>query len=237
MKPEIVVPSLGALNARLSSETIRMADSGLWKKQRIVVVLPAAEDIPTRVALAQWNLIFPPNQSVIRLCAMGMEVGAAYSETLKWILAHEELRSWEYVLTVEHDNVPPPDGVLRLIAQMEAHPELAAISGLYWTKGEGGVPQICGDTTDPVLNFRPQTPREGQLVECNGIGMGFALWRMTAFKTPGLPDPLFKTKAGVEGVGTQDLAFWGEARKLGLRCAVDCAVLVGHYDKGNDFTW
>ena len=32
------------------------------------------------------------------------------------------------------------------------------------------------------------------------------------------------------GIGTQDLYFWGDARKYGYRCAIDCSVKVGHYD-------
>lgn len=238
MKPEILVPSMGMLNERLGMESIRVDHSVVWKKQRVVVVIPAAEDIPTKVALSMWNLIFPPNQQVARIGAIGVEVGAAYSTTIEWILAHEELRSWEYVLTMEHDNVAAPDAVMRLLNAMDEHPEFAAISGLYWTKGVGGVPQIWGDPKDPVMNFRPQRPKEGEIVECCGIGMGFALWRMETFKDGRIAKPLFRTKASMEeGVGTQDLSFWAEARKWGHRCAVDCRVLVGHYDKATDTTW
>ena len=70
-----------------------------------------------------------------------MEVGDAYSQAIDGILApgHQGL---EYVLTVEHDNCPPSDGLVKLIERMEEHPELHAIGGLYFTKGEGGVAQI-----------------------------------------------------------------------------------------------
>ncbi|MEL4403161.1 hypothetical protein AAEJ42_23345, partial [Shewanella algae] len=79
--------------------------------------------------------------------------------------------------------------------------------------------------------YRPQPPVPGQLVECYGTGMGFNLWRMSMFKDKRIKKPWFKTKASKEeGVGTQDLAFWGEARKYGYRCAIDCDVLVGHYE-------
>jgi hypothetical protein len=168
-----------------------------------------------------------------------MEVGEAFSSTIEQIIAHPELSQWEYILTIEHDNIPPADGVLKLIKRMEEHPEFACIGGLYWTKGEGGVPQIWGDKSDPVMNFRPQPPIPGQLVECWGTGMGFNLWRMDMFKDPKLRKPWFKTLTGLEGqgVGTQDLYFWGDAQKNGYRCAIDCDVLVGHYDWQNDITW
>jgi predicted lipoprotein with Yx(FWY)xxD motif len=35
----------------------------------------------------------------------------------------------------------------------------------------------------------------------------------------------------------QDLYFWNDARKYGHRCAIDCSVLVGHYDSTTDITW
>jgi hypothetical protein len=159
---------------------------------------------------------------------------------VKQVIEHPELSGWEYILTVEHDNVPPADGVMRLVRQMEAHPELACIGGLYWTKGEGGVPQIWGDTADPVLNFRPQPPQPDALVECCGTGMGFNLWRIAMFKDDKLRRPWFKTMAaddGNSGMCTQDLHFWSDARKHGYRCAVDCSVLVGHHDHGSGITW
>ena len=130
----------------------------------------------------------------------------------------------------------PPDGVLALVRRMEAHPELACIGGLYWTKGEGGCPQIWGDVKDPILNFRPQLPVPGELVECCGTGQGFNLFRLDTFKDEKLRKPWFKTIAGREGVGTQDLHFWSDARKFGYRCAIDCAVLVGHVD-AEGFVW
>lgn len=239
MKPELVSYDVGKHNAMLDWSVKRMADSAQWKKQRTVVVLPASNSISTKVALSHWNLIFPPNNGVHRMIALGQEVGEAYNNAIQAILDHPELSQWEYVLTVEHDNCPAPDALVKLIARMHQHPEFDVISSLYWTKGEGGVPQIWGDPNDPLLNFRPQTPKVGELVECCGTGMGFVLWRLKMFKDEKLRKPWFKTLNGSEGqgVGTQDLFFWGDARKHGYRCAVDCSVLVGHYDSGADIMW
>ena len=229
----------GRHNDYLDHAASRIIEGATWKKQRVIVLLPAGATIPVKVALSHWNLIFPPNQAVFRMVCTGMEVGDAYSTGVDAILADPELSTWEYILTIEHDNIPPPDGLLKLIESMDKHPELDCIGGLYWTKGEGGVPQIWGDVTDPIVNFRPQPPRVGELVECCGTGMGFNLWRVSLFKDKKLPRPFFKTHTGLEGqgIGTQDLYFWGEARKYGHRCAVDCRVLVGHYDVQADMIW
>lgn len=237
MKPTLTALGPGRHNENIEASFARILEGASWKKQRIVVVVPAGRDIPAKVAMAHWAVMFPPNQPVLRILAQGMEVGDAYSNAIEQILAHPELSTWEYILTVEHDNVPPPDGVLQLIKRMDEHPEYSCVGGLYWTKGPDGVPQIWGDPKDPVLNFRPQPAQPGELQECCGTGMGFNLWRISMFKDERLRRPWFKTQAGAEGVGTQDLYFWADARKYGYRCAVDCSVLVGHYDKEQDFIW
>ena len=238
MKPELVMFDQGGRqNADLAKAHSRIMKGASWKRQRIVVILPADAMIPTKVALSHWNLAFPPNNGVVRLLALGQEVGEAYSTAIEQVLAHPELGKWEYLLTLEHDNCPPPDGVLRLLERMEADRKLACVGGLYWTKGEGGVPQIWGDPKDPVLNFRPQPPDlSGGLVECCGTGMGFNLWRLAMFRDPQLRRPWFVTQK-TNGVMTQDLYFWSDARKYGYRCAVDCSVKVGHYEATTDTMW
>jgi hypothetical protein len=238
MRPELVIQDFGGHhNGDMNRTRSRLIKGASWKRQRIIAVIPAGQMIPAKVALSHWGLAFPPNNGVVRILAQGMEVGDAYSTAIEQIIAHPELSQWEYLLSVEHDNTPPADGVLQLVAQMEAHPEFSVISGLYYTRGEGGVAQIWGDARDPVMNFRPQLPVAGQLVECNGTGMGFAVWRLAMFNDSRLRRPWFKTLAGREGVSTQDLYFWGDARKYGYRCAVDCACLVGHYDVDTDICW
>lgn len=228
----------GFNNEDLAKSSLRVIEGGSWLKQRCIVILPSSDLIPAKVALAHWAMAFPPNQAVHRMLALGCEVGAAYSQAIAEIIAHPDLSQWEFILTIEADNCPPPDGVVRLMKQMHAHPELACIGGLYWCKGYDSLaPHIWGDIKDPVVNYRPQPPMPGQLVECYGTSMGFNLWRTSLFRDERLARPWFKTLDGSEGkgIGTQDLAFWNDARKYGYRCAVDCSVLVGHYDHAGSF--
>lgn len=225
----------GLRNDNLELSTTTYLEGATWKKQRGICLLPAGKSIATRVALAWRGMICPPNQPWHFMAIEGEEVGVAYNRAIENILAHPDLSTWEYILTVEHDNLMPSDGLVKLIKRMDEHPELSCVGGLYWTKGEGGVPQIWGDPKDPVVNFRPQPPKAGELVECVGTGMGFNLWRLDMFKT--LPKPWFETKCGAEGVGTQDLSFWSMARKHGHRCAIDCSVLVGHLDVSSGIVW
>jgi hypothetical protein len=238
MNPELIIQDFGGINnADLNKSGARLIKGGSWKKQRTVVVLPADEMIPAKAALSHWNLIFPPNNGVVRILAQGMEVGQAYSSAIEQILAHVQLREFEYLLTMEHDNLPPQDGLLKLLETLEAHTELATVSGLYFTKGEGGCAQIWGDPSDPISNFRPQVPKPDTVMECCGTGMGFAVWRLSMFKDERIEKPWFKTEKGSGGVSTQDLAFWSKARKYGYRCAVDTRVKVGHLDIATGQVW
>lgn len=239
MKPQFIVQDFGGEhNKDPKKTTARILKGASWKKQRTIVILPAADMVSAKCALSWWNLAFPPNNGVIKILAQGMEVGDAYSTAIENILASPDLKEWEYILTLEHDNAPPGHGVVKLIEEMDKHPEFACIGGLYFTKGEGGVAQIWGDPKDPMLNFRPQPPDpSGGLVECCGTGMGFNIWRLSMFKDDRLKKPWFKTANGVDGkgIGTQDLQFWAEARKYGYRCAIDCSVKVGHHDVKGEF--
>lgn len=238
MQPaHIISADFGRHNKDLSKSASRIIQSGTWKEQSVIMLIPADRLVPAKAALSWMNLIFPPNNKAFRMLALGTEVGVAYSQMIEQILAHPDLSTWKFILTVEHDNIPPPDGLLMLIEAMEQHPELSAIGGLYWTKGEGGVPQIWGDPRGEVLNFRPQPPVPNQLVECCGTGMGFTLFRMDMFKDKRLRRPWFRTVREAGGMMTQDLYFWEDARRHNHRCAIDCRVLVGHYDVQNDIIW
>lgn len=232
MQPQIVqFDGTGFHNRDIAMTVKRLEKAAAYKDLSTIVIVPALGTIPTKVAASFMNLFSPPNQKRPTLWALGQEVGEAYSNIIMQILDDPELSKFKYILTMEHDNMPPPDGHVRLLERMEAHPEYACIGGAYYTKGYGGVLQAWGNPKEP-LNFKPQQPDpHGGLVECIGTGMGFNLWRLDMFKDKKLRRPWFKTSASsTEGVSTQDLYFWSDAFKHGYRAAIDCSVRVGHYD-------
>ena len=238
MTPQIVGYDPGFHNKEQEKTIKRLVDSGQYKDQSTIIIIPALNTVATKAASSWLNMYSPPNQRVVRLFPQNMEVGEAYSQTIQMCLDNPDLAKYKYILTIEADNTVPPDGLVKLLKQMDAHPEYACIGGLYYTKGEGGCPQIWGDPNDPVLNFRPQVPVPGTLQECCGTGMGFNLFRMEMFKDERLRKPWFKTSCSVEeGMNTQDLYFWMDARKYGYRCAIDTTVLVGHVDMATGFVW
>lgn len=238
MTPQIIGYDPGFHNREQEQTIQRLVQQGHYKDQSTIIIIPALNTVATKAASSWLNIISPPNQRIVRLFAQGMEVGEAYSQTIQMILENPELSKYKYLMTIEADNTIPPDALVKLLEQMEQHSEYACIGGLYYTKGHGGQPQLWGDPADPVLNFRPQVPRPGELQEVCGTGMGCNLFRLDMFKDDRLRKPWFKSTASTtEGVQTQDLYFWTDARKYGYRCAIDTTVLVGHVDMTTGFVW
>jgi hypothetical protein len=184
-------------------------------------------------------LMTPMNNRFTRIFMIGMEVGSAYSSAIEQIINTPGLSDWKYILTLEEDNMPPPDGLLRLYENMDQYD---SIGGIYWTKGEEGQPMIYGDPKAMPKNFMPQVPQADTIQECNGLGMGFTLFKLDMFKDERIPRPWFRTEQSYSpGVGTraytQDLYFFENAAKFGYRFACDTRVKVGHYDADNDIVW
>lgn len=240
MEAQIISSYSGGMNnADLDKTISRLKKQGAYKDLSTVIIIPAYGQVPTKAVAAWWNLMTPPNQKIVKLFAVGMEVGKAYSECIESILAHPDLCKFKYILTMEHDNIPPPDGLIKLLERMEENPQFSCIGGLYYTKGAGGVAQIWGNPNEHPLNFKPQLPdKDGGLVECSGTGMGFNVFRVEMFKDQRIARPLFETTCDAKnGMFTQDLKFWQEARKYGYTSAIDCSVKVGHYSLEEDFVW
>ncbi len=239
MKPQIVMQSVeGYHNSTDSAERLLRAKS--YQDLSTIIICPTRGVVPAKVVQSWMGLMRPMNQKVIGpLFAIGLEVGDAYNSLIEQILASPDLSKWQYILTIEEDNMPPPDGLLKLYENMD---KFDVIGGLYWTKGEEGQPMIYGDPTAMPKSFVPQVPRPDSIQEANGLGMGFNLWKLEMFRDKRLAKPWFKTEQSFEpGRGTrmytQDLYFFERAGALGYKFACDTRVRVGHYDIANDIVW
>lgn len=219
----------GRHNQDLPGSVRRITQGQVYVDRSTIIVVPTRGSIPARAVENWMGLMMPMNQKVMRVFVSGMEVGEAYSAAIRMILDHPELSSWKYVLTLEEDNLPPPDGLLKLYEHID---EYDAIGGLYWTKGEGGQPMIYGNP-EGLLNFIPQVPLIDAIQPCRGLGMGFTLFRLELFRDDKIPQPWFKTlqsydaEVGIKGY-TQDLYFFENVAKAGHRVACDTRVKVGH---------
>lgn len=218
----------------------RLKKEGLYKDRSTIIVIPTRGTINFRVVQNWLGLFMPMNQKTMRIFIEGAEVGEAYESAIDMILQNEELSKWKYILTVEEDNLPPPDGLIKLYNAIDEGFDI--VGGLYWTKGEAGQPMCYGSPDVFPMNFLPQIPKEESVTRCNGLGMGFTLFKTSVFKEKKMERPFFKTVQRYDpGVGgqayTQDLYFFEKAAKAGYLIGCDSRVKVGHLDIGTGIVW
>ena len=253
MKPTIIVGcGSGYHNEDLEAAQELLKDAKQYQDLYTVILTPTRGMIPAKVVQSWMFLIGPANAQIGRMFCQGLEVAAAYNSGVTTFLNDPMMGNARYILTLEDDNIPPHDGLLKLyesICDCEApcREHFVVVSGLYWMKGEGGQPMLFGDPDSDPMTFVPQIPKlgkdkKGTIQECNGTGMGFALFHSGLFRLEEFPKPWFETKQVgderdvVKGY-TQDLYFMENLRKLGYRVAVDTRVKVGHYDWNTEQVW
>jgi hypothetical protein len=229
----------GLNNENLDAAIERVEKSKMYEDLSTVIICPTRGMFPTRVVQSWMKLIKPTNQIVHGpIFAESMKVDAAYNALIKYVLDHKILSKCKYILTIEEDNLPPADGLVKLYENTDKYD---VIGGLYWSKGNNGFPMIFGDpsiTTE--IDMKPMKPIPDTVQECNGTGMGFTLFKTDIFRN--MPEPWFKTleATNIEGDPlhlTQDLFFAHNAKAYGYKLAVDNRVLVGHLDAKEDKVW
>lgn len=240
MEPRILVgEAVGKHNEDLEEAIQRVDKSKMYKDLSTVIICPTRGMFPTRVVQSWMKLLKPMNQ----LCAgpifaESMNVDDAYNALIEYILGHPHLSKYKYVLTIEEDNLPPQDGLLKLYENMD---KFDVIGGLYWSKSEDGFPMMFGDPNDPNgFDSKPLVPKHGEVIPAMALGMGFNLFKLDMFRN--IEKPWFKTVQDVDPILgtsqlTQDFFFYRKAAAAGFKFACDCRVLVGHYDGKKDIVY
>lgn len=243
MEPKIIVPDLSGIHNRDAEATNKRLDkSKSYRNLSTVILSPIVGDLSPIVVQSWMGIMRPMNQQVVGpIFVQGFEVGEAYNGGIKMILENPVLKEFKYLLTIEHDNLPPPDGLMKLYESID---DYDVVGGLYWTKGEDGQPMIYGNPLELPKTFIPQRPYIDTVQPANGLGMGFNLFKMDVFKRMGDEHygKWFKTLSEYNPmtgakVMTQDLYFYEQASKFGMKYACDTRVKVGHYDKSTQIIW
>jgi hypothetical protein len=220
-------------NSNLDKSIERIQRGQTYKNLSTIWITVTRGSLKPRVISSWMTLIRPMNQPFFGpVFIENEEVGTGYQKAFEMVLDHPELSNWKYILTVEEDNLPPQDGLLKLYESIE---EYDGVGGLYWTKGEGGQPMIYGDPAVMPRNFVPQLPRLETVQHCNGLGMGFNLFKVAMFKK--MERPWFKTVQEPGKGFTQDLWFFNNAASAGFKFACDTRVKVGHLDVNSGKIW
>lgn len=238
-KPQIIVPDNSGIH-NASDYAERLNKSKSYRDLSTIIICPTRGLISARIVQSWQGMMRPMNQKVIGPIFMqGMEVGEAYNQAIKMILENPDLKDYRFILTLEEDNSMPADGLLKLYESID---DYDAVGAIYWTKGPEGQPMCYGNPAQVPLNFIPQNPSPDSVTPCNGLGMGFTLFRTEMFKDKRFEyGQWFKTlqEVGPQGAKayTQDLYFFEKAVGMGYKMACDSRVKVGHYDYANDTMW
>lgn len=240
MEPRILVENtVGKNNEDLEKSIQRVEKSKMYEDLSTIIICPTRGVFPTRVVQSWMKLQRPMNQAVAGpIFAEAMKVDVAYETMIEYILKNEYLNKFKYILTIEEDNLPPADGLLKLYRSMDKYD---VVGGLYWGKGENGFPMIYGDpNSGDEFDAKPQKPIYGEVQPAKALGMGFNLFKLDMFKK--IPQPWFKTVETNEPLEgpvnlTQDFFFYRKAAEYGYKFACDNTVLVGHYDSKHDIVY
>lgn len=244
-------PDEGVHNANLRALFEHYIKGDSYKDRSTIMVVPAVSNplcrdedglpiipVPPRVVQSWLSLQTPANQKFTRIMIENAEVSDAYNQAVSLILNDEGLCDWQYLLTVETDNIPPPGGLLQLIQDIEAT-DLDAVQGLYWSKGHSGSPHCWGKAGEIPRSYRPWVPPPDSISEVNAVSMGFTLFKLKMFRE--IKPPWFQTvQEWVPGIGerqqTQDMNFANRAASFGYRFGCSTNVRVGHVDS-NGIVW
>ena len=250
VRPAIITPcDPGSHNEDLAASAERVQKAKHYQNLSTAILIPTRGAIPALVVQSWFYLYTASNNAVARYFSQGMEVSDAYNSGITTVVRDPNIKDFKYLLTMEDDNLPPHDGLLKLYENICGCPEpcrehFTVVGGLYWTKGEDGQPMIFGNPEEEGFSMRPQPPQLDSIQECNGVPMGFTLFHMGLFKDPALgsvDDPWFATVQVLEDNAfkafTQDLYFMKRIREAGYRIACDTRVKVGHLDNETGMVW
>lgn len=224
-----------------------------YQDKSIVCVIPTRGMIDVRVVDSWFKLITPVNHPFVKLFVQGGTVDDVYNTAILGIINHPDLKDTRWLLTMEDDNLPPSDGLLKLVDSMLEYEQKGekfwAISGLYWTKPSRGFveysPIAFGCVEDEVWNLKtPPLKEDGSVTPCCLIPQGFTLYDLDVFRQ--IPYPWFKTVEQFDSTlpelsqtiaATQDNYFFKKMWDAGLKVGCRADVKVGHLDSKTNEIW
>jgi len=165
-----------------------------------------------------------------------VELGFAYSTNVyetRINMARDRLQSeLDFVLWLDDDQLVTPEQVLRLIDDIDAHPEFAMVAG--WTQCGVDYHQTAEQLSCTLLGKENQLNTVEDLedgpdlqeVAFTGFPLVLMRWAMLNDLGAGAFKPYGETKSGMPR--GEDVSFCLRAREAGYKIAVDRRVLVPH---------
>jgi hypothetical protein len=238
-------------------------NSGEWHN-RLLVATPSTGLIRMEWALARYGQVIPTNWSHVDVIQwMNAMVPLKYllPDAENIIAKHVVEGEFEWLLSIEEDNIIPPDAFVRINQYIKAC-NVPIVSGLYFTKGQPPEPILYRGRGNGAF----EDWKQGEKVWVDGIPFGFtlihasiirALWNESeeyevngqktrkVFRVPGEVVGSQEEGAFATITGTSDLDFctrimkdniftkagWPEFQKKKYPFLVDTNLFIKHIDQ------
>lgn len=232
---------------RLPKET-KTEDIEIGSHQRchIMVTVLTLGMVPIEWWVASSRMQFPINGQVLSNVIKGFEVGDARNLAVEHVLQIPKSHRPRWMFFFGDDMLPPWDGFVKLYEIAEKQ-KWDCLTGLYYWKGEPPTPLTwrndhigrlipnehfaVGDVIDVDLTGLDFTLIRTDLLEKMRSEYGPPYFKTGPSKRSSLPSSVekFTLKEGIVA-HTEDVWFYGRARKLGATIGVHSGVRVSHYD-------
>ena len=191
-----------------------------------------------RIGLVVHQFVYPDTTLSLFTCgglgvldlAASTFVDICRSDIAKRFMEHDEEK---YLLYVDSDMVFKREDVLRLIDDMERHPDIGCLSAIctfrdgsykpvaHWIEDGAYIPGE--ELVDRIVRYM----KRGSVQDVDLQGTGFMLIRRDAME--GLEHPIFEAGYDEDGhFWGEDIRFMEKVRGAGFRTCIDFGVQVGH---------
>lgn len=147
-------------------------NTGPWMN-RILIGTPTTGIVRIEWVMARFGQVIPTNWSAtdnIQPVASYIPMQYQVPDAQNLIVRNAIEKKCEWLLLLEHDNIPPPDAFIRLNEYMR-NGDVPVVSGLYFTKSDPPEPMIYrGRGTSFFKDWKM-----GDKVWCDGVPTGFLL--------------------------------------------------------------
>jgi predicted SAM-dependent methyltransferase len=159
-------------------------------------------------------------------------IGKPIAEARNELMAEAIANKADFLFMLGDDVLAPPDTVIRLLQRLWDNPEIAMVSGVYWTKQWPTSPYIWrGIQRGPYLDWK-----YGEFFEVDYAGCDCLLIRLTP-EMKELGPEWFSTNWTWEDtdpvplLATEDFYFYTKTRKAGMKLWCDTQVQCVHEDR------
>lgn len=198
--------------------------------------------VPIEFVVGFGRLQMPVNGQVFQHIVKGLEVGHARNQCVENLLKIPKAERPKWMFFLGDDMIPPWDGFVRLYEEASKN-KWDCLTGLYFWKGEPPTPLTWRD--DHIGRLIPgRDYKIGEVISVDLTGLDFTLIRTSLLEE--MEGPWFKTGPSLRTeipknfsqfadpksivMHTEDVWFYGKAKRLGAKIGVHTGVRVAHID-------